>query len=92
MQTRRKPKEFAEEMATTPSVAPSVVDGCFETPPQAGSSPALTLQQRLAEAWEEPEGGEPPSPRWSPRSTLFFSGGISLLLWGAVAAVVAAMR
>jgi hypothetical protein len=30
--------------------------------------------------------------RWAPRSTLLLSGGVSLLIWGAIACVAAAIR
>jgi hypothetical protein len=91
MQTQRKPKEQAAEVAApAEGVARAVVPG-LESEISASVSPALSLQQRLAEEWELPAAASH-APRWSPRSTLLFAGGASLLLWGAIAVVATSLR
>lgn len=91
MQTQRKHEERAGE-ATEPTdvVARAVVPG-LESEISVAASPALSLQQRLAEEWK-PAADAPYAPRWPPRATLALAGGASLLLWGAIAAVVAGLR
>jgi hypothetical protein len=51
-------------------------------------SPAHSMQEQLGEA-RRPESHEA-HRRWSPRATLAFCGGISLILWGAL--VLTALR
>ena len=48
-------------------------------PGLAPTSPARSLQERLAEDWRAPDASA--SPRWSPRAMLLLSGGVSLALW-----------
>lgn len=60
-------------------------------PESATPSPALSLQERLSEAWREPPLAPQTDRRWSPRATLLFGGGISLGLWAALATALAAL-
>jgi hypothetical protein len=50
----------------------------------SSTSPALDLQQKVGEAWRRRTIDDHAS-RWSPRSTLLLSGGVSLALWAAIA-------
>jgi hypothetical protein len=66
---KRIPKPAARLAGPTDSAAPS---------------PARQLQQKLeAAALDQPAGDN--GVRWAPGATLLLSGGVSVLLWGAIA-------
>ena len=85
------------EVAAAPTPPPIAVATGQE---DARSSPALALQQQVSDSWQTPARSDSdsasesgPEGRWSPRSTLLFSGGVASLLWGAIAmAIYAATR
>jgi len=56
----------------------------------AADSPARSLQARVAQVIVEHPAES--APRWAPRATLALSGGISLLLWAALAGCLGAFR
>jgi hypothetical protein len=61
-------------------------------PNGADVSPALALQERLAAQLAAQPVADDDGKRWSPRATLSLAGGASLLIWGAVALAIAALR
>jgi hypothetical protein len=54
-------------------------------------SPARVLQQRLIDDLND-EAIEDDGRRWAPGVTLLFCAGVSLVLWGAIAGVIFALR
>lgn len=89
-QSRRKHRLVAGELraARARRQFPRVADAPDET---QTPSPALVLQERLSDAWSAPPLAEATERRWSPRATLILGGGISLGLWAAIAAAIAAV-
>ena len=57
---------------------------------QPSLSPALELQEQLMAAWNEARRLDD-GRRWSTRSTLLFTGGVSTALWGGIAAAAWAL-
>jgi hypothetical protein len=53
-------------------------------------SPARSLQALIAS--DLMDAAEPGAKAWAPRTTLLFSGGVSVLLWAAIAYALAAVR
>ena len=88
MQAAKKPNLEVDAGALDHRRAPAPVGGEVA---ESHPSPARSLQRDLASRWNQPATGEA-ERRWTPRSALLLSGGVSLLLWGAIAAAFAALR
>jgi hypothetical protein len=56
-----------------------------------GVSPALALQGRLASQLAA-QRSDDDGKRWSPRASLGLAGGASVLIWGAIALAISALR
>jgi hypothetical protein len=81
-QVRRKVRQDVETPAQGESAPTAPVTLATGDEPSL-PSPALDLQQTLGQVWRKPIDEE--VSRWSPRSTLALSGGVSLALWAAIA-------
>jgi len=88
-----KRKKTLPEANSTPAVELEIRDAATAALSRDANvtSPARALQERLAEEWRPVETNDD-GRRWSPRATLALSGGISLLLWGAIGLAIAAVR
>jgi hypothetical protein len=49
------------------------------------------MQEHLDEVWTD-RVHRSDRPRWAPRTTMAVASGVSLLLWGAIAVAIAAVR
>jgi hypothetical protein len=86
LQTRKMTSHQATLLSTS-----SRVDVCPSLDAESGAAPSARLERELAgKVLRDHHPGV--RPRWSPRATLALSGGISLLLWGAIGLVIFGFR